>query len=67
MLRAAMRVIGFCMFAFWGLAAMYGGGMEYALSDAPEGSEERMRDYADSMSDKIPEGTYQPGETGGGY
>lgn len=65
MLRIAMRAIGLCMFAFWGLAAIYGGGMEYALSNAPEGSEERMRDYADAMSDKLPEGTYESKRPGG--
>ena len=59
MLRVVTRLAGLCLFAFWGLAAMYGGGMTYALSNAPEGSEERLRDYADSMSDKIPEGTYE--------
>lgn len=63
MLRAAMRVFGFCMFAFWGLVAMYGGGMEYALSNAPEGSEERMRDYEESMSGKLPPGTETIGKT----
>jgi hypothetical protein len=65
MLRVATRLVGIGMFAFWGLVATYGGGMEYALSDAAEGSEERMRDYADSMSDKIPEGTYEAKSPGG--
>jgi hypothetical protein len=65
MLHVAMRLLGVCMFAFWGIVALYGGGMEYGLSDAPEGSEQRMRDYADAMSDKLPEGTYAPHKTGG--
>ena len=65
MLRSAMGILSFCIFAFWGLAAMVGGSMQYALSDAAEGSEERMRDYADSMSDKIPEGTYESKSPGG--